>query len=207
MDVPAWTRGNSIPRPWYGAHLLICAATYVLHASLRPVCIAHEDPPPGRTRATVEMVDLLYALIKQLLLYLPPRLPSVPVLNRHRFDELDGTLRSCEAALSLFADLIRLTATSYLLVAVHGLELLESEHTASALKSFLKVLRTFIDGKVDVEATTLKVLLPISGMSRTLGEELHAGEICDISRGSAARRVGGSRRGQQRLGIVDFAQH
>jgi hypothetical protein len=168
--------------------------------------LAHEDPPPGRTRATVETVGLLYALIKQLLLYLPPQLPSVPVLFRYQFDELDGTLRSWEAALSLFANLIKLTATSYLLVAVHGFELLESQHTVSALKNFVRILRTFIDGKMDGDATSLKVLLATSGMSRTLGEEFCAGEICDISRGSAARRVGGSGRGRQRLGIVDFAQ-
>lgn len=167
--------------------------------------LTHESAPEGRTRETVELVGFLYALIKQLILYLPLQLPADQVLDEQLFRTLDGTLRTWEVALSLFSDLIRLATTPYLLIAIHGFEMLESDRTTPLLRDFVRMLRQFTrEGKDTVP--TLKVLFATSGMSRTLGGELSANEICDISRGSAARRVGGSGRGRQRLGIIEFSQ-
>lgn len=167
--------------------------------------LASGTPPAGRTRETMETVGLLYALIKQLLLYLPPQLPTRPTLSRQRFEELDGTLHTWDPALKLFSELVELATAPYLLIAVHGLEVLESGATTSLLKGLLAVLREST-GVEQVDKTKMKVLFATSGMSRTLGEGLEASEICDISQGSAARRPGGSGKGRQRPGIIEFAQ-
>jgi hypothetical protein len=167
--------------------------------------LSHESPPEGRTRETVELVGFLYALLQQLILYLPSQLPLTSVRYEERLEALDGTLRTWTAALSLFGDFVRSVATPYLLVAIHGWELLESRTTEPLLENLLSVLRKLAEEEEKVE-TKLKVLFTTSGGSRTLGEGLRASEICDISRGSAGRRPGGSGKGRQRLGSLEFSE-
>lgn len=167
--------------------------------------ITHESPPPGRTRETVGLVALLYGLLTQLILHLPLQLPETPIIEREKVEALDGTLRTWHIALPFFRNLLTLIEPPYLLIAIHGLELLEHEATAPYLESFLDALRQ--SNRMDTrDGPRLKVLIATSGMSQTLGERLREEEICDISRGSAARKPGQARKGRQNMGEVDFPE-
>ena len=162
----------------------------------------HRPPPKPRTRETVGLTQLMYGLLKQLVIHLPAELPSDPVISLRRFEDLDGTLRTWPQALALFADLISATATPYLLIAIHGLEQIEDKTTVPRLRLLMRDLRQLVTDQGGSVGPKLKVLFATSGMSEVLGEELDDEEICDISRGGAARRPGQSGPGRQRISTV-----
>ena len=163
--------------------------------------ITHEDPPVGRSRETVGLAQLMYALLKQLVGYLPAHLPHGHSLGQDRFDALDGTLRTWPEALTLFEELIAMAAPPYLLFAIHGIEQLEDIHTSEPLESLMATLRRLLE---EEKGPRLKVLFATCGQSQVLGQCLHGNEICDISQGSTARRPGKSGRGRRRVADVEF---
>lgn len=166
---------------------------------------SHEAPPENRTRETVGLVQLMYALLKQMVGQLPQQLPYHPELDQNRFDSLDGTLRTWSAALSLLQDLIALAAPSYLMFAIHGIEVLEDESTTPRLKSLLDLIQQLVDNESRA-GTKLKVLFATSGRSQVLCEGLRDAEVCDISRGGAAHRPGRSGKGRRRMGDINFEE-
>ncbi|KAJ8114625.1 hypothetical protein OPT61_g3534 [Boeremia exigua] len=167
-------------------------------------------PSPGNREQSdeaVASVELLYALIRQLMIYLPIDLPLEPVLHRSRFDDLDGTLCTWDIGLTLFQDLFKLVQTPVLLVSVYGIELLDSSRTVTHLEALLDVLRTCMStqdraGGLD---TVVKVLLVTSGISQALYSRLQVEEICDVNRGSAARSPWKTGKGRQNMSFLDFS--
>jgi hypothetical protein len=164
--------------------------------------ITHEDPPEDRTRETVGLTQLMYALLKQLVGYLPARLPYGHSLSRARFDALDGTLKTWPAALTLFEEIVAMASSPYLLFAIYGIEQIEDVDTIVPLESMMATLRRL--NEAETKGPKLKVLFATSGKSQVLGDCLHEDEICDISRGSTARRPGKSGKGRRRVADVEF---
>lgn len=165
--------------------------------------IAHEPPPAGRLRETVGLVQLLYALLKQLVIYLPKELPPDSGLSRERFEALEGTLDTWPEALTLFDDLLALARPPYLLFAIHGLETLEHSATSWRLSALVDLLRRFV-GNETGNGPKVKVLFTTSGLSQVLSEKLVEDEICDISYGNATRRPGKAGKGRKRMDGIEF---
>ena len=160
--------------------------------------VSHEEPPSNRTRETVGLAQLAYALLHQLLAYLPAQLPSSPVVSQETFNELDGTLKAWDTILHTLKTLVAVTAPPYLLFAIHGLELVEDVYTKPRMESLLRTIRE-ISGQA-VIGPKVKVLLTTSGLSQVLSSGLSEDEICDISGGNTARRPGRSGKGRRRFG-------
>jgi hypothetical protein len=163
---------------------------------------SHEDPPVGRSRETVGLAQLMYALLKQLVGYLPAQLPHGHSLGQDRFDALDGTLRTWPEALTLFEELIAMASPPYLLFAIHGIEQVEDVYTSEPLESLMAALRRLLED--EAKGLKLKVLFATCGHSQLLGQCLHGDEICDISSSSTARRPGKSGKGRRRIADVAF---
>jgi hypothetical protein len=167
--------------------------------------LREEEPPAGRIKESIGTISLLYALMKQLILYIPLGLNDSTQLNASHFEELDGTFRTWTAALSVFRELLRMSSPPILLIVIHGLEMLDHQYTRTYLASFLEELRYAIShGSSSANPDRiLKVLFVTSGSSLTLNEGLAVDEICDVSWGSAGRKPG--RVGQGRLNISGMA--
>jgi hypothetical protein len=157
----------------------------------------HEDPPVGRSRGTVGLAQLMYALLKQLVGFLPAQLPHGHSFGQDRFDALDGTLRTWPEALTLFEELIAMASPPYLLFAIHGIEQVEDVYTSEPLESLMAALRRLLED--EAKGLKLKVLFATCGHSQLLGQCLHGDEICDIS-----RRPGKSGKGRRRIADVAF---
>lgn len=165
--------------------------------------ISHEPAPAGRLRETVGLVALLYALLKQLVLYLPHQLPQDHGISQQEVEALDGTLRTWDGGISLLGKLLTLAESPYLLVSIHGFEVLEHDATIPYLGSLLDVFRK--SSRMDPgNELKLKVLFTTSGVSQILWERMSEDEICDISRGSAARKPGRQRKGRRNMADVEL---
>jgi hypothetical protein len=162
----------------------------------------HEDPPVGRSRETVGLAQLMYALLKQLVGFLPAQLPHGHSFGQDRFDALDGTLRTWPEALTLFEELIAMASPPYLLFAIHGIQQVEDVYTSEPLESLMATLRRLLDD--EAKGPKLKVLFATCGHSQLLGQCLHGDEICDVSSSSTARRPGKSGKGRRRIADVAF---
>jgi hypothetical protein len=198
---PSTTPHQDPARMLMSNYIRVAAASGILCISY--FCdITHEAPPAGRTRETVGLTQLMYALLKQLVGHLPARLPYGHSLSRARFDALDGTLSTWPAALTLFEELVAMAASPYLLFAIYGIEQLEDAHTAEPLESMMATFRRL--NEVETKGPKLKILFTTSGKSQVLGDCLNQGEVCDISRGSTARKPGKSGKGRRRVADDEF---
>lgn len=171
--------------------------------------IANETPPPGRLRETMGLVSLLYGMIKQLILYLPLRMvSSASVLDIQQFGRLDGTLRTWEAALTLFDNLLDLVEPPFMLIAIHGLEMLEHEATNKYLGTLLLKLKDRTQGRKSDEPndTIFKVLLTTCGISHVLANHLEEDDILDLNRGGAAENPGHARKGRMGMNHLSYLQ-
>lgn len=98
------------------------------------------DPPPHRSRETMEAGALVSALIRQLAELLPAEFSSSSPsaidttpggskrLRPRRLAALDGTLRTWEAALDLLVDLVRAAGLPHLIFVIDGLNLLDDDN-------------------------------------------------------------------------------
>ncbi|KAH7409920.1 hypothetical protein DE146DRAFT_643332 [Phaeosphaeria sp. MPI-PUGE-AT-0046c] len=161
--------------------------------------VSHEEPPSNRTRETVGLAQLAYALLHQLLAYLPAQLPSSPIVSQDMFNDLNGTLIAWDTILHILKTLVAVTESPYLLFAIHGLELVEDVYTKPRLESLLRTIREISSGQT-ATGPKVKVLLTTSGLSQVLSSGLDEDQICDISGGNAARRPGRSGKGRRRFG-------
>ncbi|SPO04178.1 uncharacterized protein DNG_06861 [Cephalotrichum gorgonifer] len=96
--------------------------------------LSHDEPPANRTRESVELSAVPYAMIRQLINILPAQSHDEDVdLSTSRFSTLDGTLRTWREALLLFKDLVRCVRLPALIFVIHGINLLEDyvEHSTS----------------------------------------------------------------------------
>lgn len=140
-------------------------------------CTLPRDVAEGRSAQTTALCEMTACLIRQLVMALPDSLPerSSVVLTAARFENLDGTLRTWNSMLSLFADLLSLIPTGMLIV-IHGMQCLNSEHTTVPIQEFLSVIRQRLDNKDDTAGHTTKILFVMEGQARAVVPWLQRGE-------------------------------
>jgi hypothetical protein len=128
----------------------------------------------GRTPHTIALCGMMACLIRQLVELLPDTLPesSSNVIDDARFKALDGTLKTWNKMLSLFADLLSLIPRSMLIV-IHGMQRLNSGDTTDQIQALLDVLRNQI---CERRPQTVKILFVTEGQSRALVPWLRRGE-------------------------------
>jgi hypothetical protein len=128
----------------------------------------------GRTPHTIALCGMMACLIRQLVELLPDVLPepSSIVLTDARFKALDGTLKTWDKMLSLFADLLSLMPRSMLIV-IHGMQRLNSGDITNQIQAWLDVLR---DQICERRTQTVKILFVTEGQSRALVPWLRRGE-------------------------------
>lgn len=143
-----------------------------------PVCsyfcrLQHEEPPAGRCRETMELVALVYSLIRQLIELMPMNSTSLGRdLDQVSFDALEGTMDSFSRALRILDALLGSTGQPILILVIDSFDILEDtvyNSTTSHLKDWVKVLKKHAETK---EEGILKVLFTTSGTSFALLEEL-----------------------------------
>lgn len=159
-----------------------------------------EDPPENRSRETIGTVAMLYALIKQLIVYLPREWSEAAAVDKNDFEALDGTLATWAEALSVFRKLLDLFQPPVLLIAIYGLQTLDHNATKVRLGLFLDLLRDVMSDRSRI----VKALLVTAGISEVVYTGLEVEEMCDINRGSVAHSPGRARKGRASIGEVKF---
>lgn len=143
--------------------------------------LAREEPARGRTRETVELVALAYAVIRQLVELLDTEAePGEEHLygqdfGPKRFAALDGTLRSWGAAMGLLKSLLEANNDPLLCIAIDGLNLLDDvsyNSTTTALKEFVTLLQRYTRPGSRKEKYVVKLLFTTAGESGALNEVL-----------------------------------
>lgn len=145
----------------------------------------------GRSLQTVGLCEMMVSLLRQLAAILQDPLPAASTvsLEEKRFLELDGTLKTWDQMLSLFAELLSLASRS-MLVVLHGLQWLNSEATTAPIQELLGVVRKSIDELGQPAAQIIKVLLVTDGQSRAAKGCLRRGEyLVDEGRLQPGRRL------------------
>lgn len=120
------------------------------------------------SRETQSLVALLYALIRQLIELLPPRVDTDRDLSQQRFSRLSGTIDSWEEALNVFEDVLELVLEPMVFCIIDGLHVLDYRSIQSSLALLLARLRK--------SGHKLRVLFTTSGRSYCLGQETKAHE-------------------------------
>lgn len=166
--------------------------------------LSHDEPAASRTRESMELSALMYAMIRQLVNFLPVRDADMAVpFNAARFSALDGTLRTWKEALSIFEDLVIGARLPLMLFVIHGLNVVEDdfEHsTVDALEEFVHCLAG-ISGPISTsEGRICKVLFATSGLSETLSGLLDERNV--ISCRSTSH--GGPRQSRRARKIVSY---
>ncbi|KUI67665.1 hypothetical protein VM1G_03036 [Cytospora mali] len=118
------------------------------------------------TREVKGTISLLYALLRQMVELLLPRLETTVDLSEERFLSLDGTMGTWSKALAVFRDLTTLSPGTIYCV-IDGFHWLDDKTTDLALAQLVECLR----------GGRLKVLFTTSGRSGCLLENLEPEEI------------------------------
>jgi len=135
-----------------------------------------ERVPEPRKPETVGLCEMMASLVRQLMTLLPEELPDdAPDLSAIRFGRLDGTLRTWEEMLQVFADLLSL-APPDLLVVLDGLDRLDSQYTSSRTEQLVTVICRRVDRLATADAGVMKVLLTTAGHCRGVVPCLRPGE-------------------------------
>lgn len=182
------------------------AATYITLAREHGIPVisyfcqlSADEPPPSRTRESTELTALLYSLIRQAVELLPADFAAAPLaFGEERFAALDGTLRTWDLALELFADAVGCVRLPQLLFVVDGLNLLEDDFedvTSSQLEALVRRMGD-LAGAGASSGRVVKILFTTAGLSGTLCRELDGGQMVACEATSPLRESG-SRRSRQ----------
>lgn len=140
-----------------------------------------EIPRSTRGRDTPEAqgaISLLYALLRQLVEALPPRVETTVDLSESRFAELNGSLETWVEAIELFGDLLSVSSGLVFCV-IDGLHWLDGAGTDEPLAQLLRALRN----------DRLRVFFTTCGRSGCLLEHLERDETLVVGDLSALRDV------------------
>lgn len=147
------------------------------------------DPPKGRTRETIELVALVYSLIRQLI----ELLPSVVSVEDARFlnqswPTLDGTLDTFPQALKVLDALLGSTDHAILILIIDQIDVLDDRTYRSSEKWLDRLIELLIKNVHRKSQSALKIWFVSNGSSAALFMALDANEIA-VS--SPPRRKGG----------------
>lgn len=159
-----------------------------------PMCsyscsLTSEDPPKGRTRETMELVALVYSLIRQSIELLPSVVESdSAVIQDFRWDRMDGTLRTFPLALEVLEALLRSTRHAIIFIVIDAIDLLDDPSHRSTDRWLSSVLQLFTELLTSVKSTTFKIWFNSGGCSPILCGFLQPHQIAISS--SSGRRSG-----------------
>lgn len=147
----------------------------------------HETPPAHRTRESMELCAVLYALLRQVIQHLPARFASPTPMSfaQSRMDALDGTFRTWDEANALLVDLISCLELPLLLLVVDGLNMVEDDPASNSNARLERLVdsihRAVASGRE--QKRIIKVLFTTNGTSRVLNKKLEAEDIalCHVS--------------------------
>lgn len=131
-----------------------------------------EVPRTRRSADTPEAegaIGLLYALLRQLVETLPPRLETTIDLSESRFAKLDGSMNTWTEAIELFGDLLSVLGTIVFCV-IDGLHWLDGRDTDAPLAQLVTTLRH----------DRLRVFFTTCGRSACLLDQLDRDEIFSL---------------------------
>lgn len=158
-----------------------CYASFARQARLPVVshfCALPTEEAKGHSLQEQGLVALTYSLIRQLIDWLPPVVDSDAVLDlsAERFRQLDGTLTSWKAALSLVDTLLQ-SAPPLLVFIIDGLDAIHDAATDGAIRDLVRVLLTHTrrqpQGGLNGGPTLLlKVLFTVTGRPSALVETM-----------------------------------
>lgn len=114
-------------------------------------------------------IGLLYALLRQLVETLPPRLETTVDLSESRFAKLDGSMNTWTEAIELFGDLLSVFSTIVFCV-IDGLHWLDGKDTDAPLAQLVATLRH----------DRLRVFFTTCGRSACLLDQLERDEIFSL---------------------------
>ena len=156
------------------ASYVVSSAWEVHYPILSYFCTLPRTTAPNRTAQTTALCEMMASLVRQVVSMLPDPLPDTAAsLDEARFQRLDGTLRTWEDMLGIFAQLLALVPGN-LLIVLHGLQCLNSFDTTERIVELLDVIRERIDGQ---ETSTTKLLFVNEGQSRAVLPWLRRGEL------------------------------
>ncbi|KAH7385171.1 hypothetical protein DE146DRAFT_759436 [Phaeosphaeria sp. MPI-PUGE-AT-0046c] len=159
-----------------------------------PVCtyscsLEGPDPPTGRTRETVELVGLVYSLIRQLVELLPSVLPAE---NAWSLDEnwtnLDGTLDTFPQALQIMDALLSSTGHAIIVLIIDRIDLIDDLTYRSSEKWLDRLIELLVKHTNKGQGTILKIWFVSSGSSAALFKAL---DVTQIVISSPPRRKAG----------------
>ncbi|KAK7424338.1 hypothetical protein QQX98_000606 [Neonectria punicea] len=148
--------------------------------------LPHDEPPEHRSRESIELSALLYAMIRQVVNLLPVDTTNIP-LDMEMFSTLDGTLRTWQEALTLFEQLVRCVELPLLLFVIDGINVLEDqfEHsTDEQLESLVRCLARMTNMGAVGEDRIVKVLFATMGLSETLCQLLDRDDMISCTTSS-----------------------
>ncbi|KAJ5373262.1 hypothetical protein N7517_005268 [Penicillium concentricum] len=159
-----------------------CYASFARQARLPVVshfCALPDQEAKGLSLQEQGLVALTYSIIRQLIDWLPPLVDSDAVLDlsAERFRQLDGTLTSWKAALSLVDTLLQ-SAPPLLVFIIDGLDAIHNPSTDAAVRDLVRVLLTHTrrqpQGGLNGQGPTLllKVLFTVTGRPSALLETM-----------------------------------
>lgn len=158
-----------------------CYASFARQARLPVVshfCALPTQEVKGPSLQEQGLVALTYSVIRQLIDWLPPVVDSDAVLDlsAERFRQLDGTLTSWKAALSLVDTLLQ-SAPPLLVFIIDGLDAIHDAATDGAIRDLVRVLLTHTrrqphGGLNGGPTLLLKVLFTVTGRPSALVETM-----------------------------------
>jgi hypothetical protein len=174
------------------ASYMVSSACEANHPIVSHFCLLPRTVAGNRSPQTVALCEMMLSLIRQLILLLPGALPETAiVLDEARFASLDGTLRTWDRMLALFADLLSLVEQS-LMIVISGLQRLDSRITTPLVENLLAVIRRRIEDPDRPTGQTLKVLFVTEGQARAVVPWLRRGEYSVYEGPQGSARPGAS---------------
>jgi hypothetical protein len=182
-------------------------ASYYANAARKagiPVCsyscsLEGMNPPADRTRETMELVAMVYSLIRQLVELLPSAASVDTAWYDARWTVLDGTLDTFPQALQILEALLHSTGQAIIVIIIDRIDLLD-DLTYRSSERWLKCLVELLLCQTSTEqGTILKIWFVSSGSSAVLFEALSGSQIA-IS--SPPRRKAGRARFNDELIVL-----
>lgn len=124
-------------------------------------------------------ISLLYALLRQMIEVLPPKLDTTVDLSERRFNELDGSLNTWDNALELLSDVTSFVPGIVFCI-IESFHWLDAKTTENPLTQLLQVLRN----------EKFRVLFTTHGRSGCLLQTLGREEVLDLTDTCARSDVG-----------------
>lgn len=153
----------------------------------------HYRPQPQLSTSVQQdgLISLLYSLIQNFINLLPSQFIVTARLARDRFQELDGSFSSVQAALGVLESLMEL-APPALICVIDGMERLEDRETMVGIALLVNMLRKQSSGR------RFKVLFTTLGRSYVLGKKMEIKERVVASQ----MRAGSSLPGQASINML-----